>query len=322
MRAVYIIPALALSFPAVALAQDNECTAQEAAINEITALFAKDQENITSRSESIKNDAGKAEISGTVDIKMVEQKLIFDIPTVVMKTKAMSLDLPQVTMNLRAMSWDEPVITMVAKKVGQYPEFRCSGGWIPKCKVEWSDIIAHVPVTTMQRREIKMHIPETKMDRTDFKLDIPEIHSDRKEWFVKIPEVTLRNFVVEAEKLKSRGDELGSDAMALAARQKETAAQRTAALFECHLATLQEKRAQVAGTFETALNTLDSSIETMRKNGADPSKVVTNDSATPMNLLASRSDLIAKRDAALAQIDSAVTAMQKDEKLTVEKTIA
>ena len=174
----------------------------------------------------------------------------------------------------------------------------------------------------MQKREIKIHIPETRMDRTDFKMDVPEIRSDRKEWFVKIPEVTLRDFVVEAEKLKSRGDELGSDAMALASRQKEAAAQRTAALFACHVATLQVKRAEVAGTFETALNTLDSSIETMRKNGADPSKVVTSDSATPTDLLASRSELIAKRDAALAQIDTAVAALQKDEKLTVEKTIA
>ena len=322
MRVIYIIPVLALSLPAPLLAQDEECTAQEKAVNEITGLFLKDQNDLNSRSKSIQDDADKVGISGSVDLKMVEQKWIFDIPTVVMKTKAMALDLPQVTMNLRTLSWDNPTIVMQPKPMGRYPEFYCKGGWIPKCTVKWKDIITHVPVTEMRRKEIKMHIPETKMARTDFKMDIPEIHSDRKEWFVKVPEVTLVNVVAEAEKLKSRGDALGADAMALASRQKEVAAERTAALFLCHITSLQAKRTDVATQFETALGSIDGAIDMIQKNGGNPSSLVTDAGGSPNNLLAQRLELIAQRDLALKQIDEALNILQKDQVLQVEKTIA
>ncbi|CAM8637518.1 MULTISPECIES: hypothetical protein [Sphingobium] len=322
MRVLHIISSLALSLPVPTWAQANACKAQEDAVNDVAQIFAKDQSDLNDRSNSIQGDAGKAELSGTVDIKMVEQRWVFDIPTVIMKTKAMALDIPQVTMNLRTLSWDNPTVVMRAKKVGQYPEFKCSGGLIPKCTVKWKDIITHVPVTEMRRQEIKMHIPETRMERTDFTMDIPEIHPDRKEWFVKIPEVTLRNIIVEAEKLKERGDALGADAMALANRQKEVAAERTAALFQCHVDSLQTKRLEVASQFDTVLNSIDSAIDTIRKNGGNPSKIVTDAGGPPFDMLAQRLDLIAKRDAALAQIDNALAAMQKDEVLQIDKTIA
>ena len=75
---------------------------------------------------------------------------------------------------------------MEVKKVGQYPETRCTDTWIklpfggktkgvPKCTVTWSDILTKVPVFWEEETSFVVKIPEFTWDTTEIVMHLPDI---------------------------------------------------------------------------------------------------------------------------------------------------
>ncbi len=263
-------------------------------------------------------DADKVKISGIVDVSTKKRRFVFDMPGVTMQSRRMALDLPQTTVNTRKMSWDEPVTVMRRTKTGQKPEFTCKG--FLKCKVKWTDIYMDLPTIEMRRREIAMGIPEFKMNRTDFRTDIPEITMKRVSWEVDIPEITLRNPMLEAEKLKDRGEALGMQADALASRIEGDTAQSSADLFGCYRDDMLTKRSAIAAQFDTAIQQIEAGIGAVGGAGGDPSKVASD--TGPIDLIAQRGMLVKQRSEALAALDAALADLEASQKKTVETVIS
>lgn len=129
-----------------------------------------------------------------IDIDWKNEDIILDVPQVAMRLQEWKFDVPQVTMKTQEWIFHTPSVRMVAKKVGQYPEFKCSGF---KCSVYWTDIITHVPETFMEEQKVSLDIPEMKMDTTSIKLHIPEVKMGPQKVVVGIPHFTIREAQTE-----------------------------------------------------------------------------------------------------------------------------
>ena len=294
------------------------CTVPMTVLSTIADRYQPEQQALQQEGEALGGDADKAKISGMFDVKMTERKIVFDIPSITMTTKRMSLDLPQTTMKTRRMSWDEPVTVMRRTKFGQKPEFKCKQ--IVKCTVKWTDIIIDVPTIEMRQRAIAMDVPEFRMDRTEFKADIPEVKMRRQDWSMKIPEITLRNPMLEAERLKRRGEGLATRADTLANRIDGDTAQSTSDLFGCYRDDVVAKRGMIANQFDLAIRQLEAGIGAVGGAGGDPSKVAGDGVA--IDMIAQRDALVRQRAEALSALDAVLEDLAIKQKAAVEKVIA
>lgn len=310
----------AVGFLAAFNAAANECTKIEADIANISKEYEPAFKQLEKDGKKIEDDAPEGgEVALGVDFvtDWKEQRWRFHTPSFVMKTQRIVFGAPQVTMKDKKMSMDLPVTVMVAKKVGQYPETKCEN--IFQCTVKWSDIITHVPETTMKRVEWVMGVPETRWDNTEIKLDLPEFFLQEQTWFVKIPEITVKNVSVETKKIEERGQEIKARGELLATELKEKTNNKASELMLCHSNQLQAQKVQVEAMFRGALTQIEASIETAKIQGGDPANL--KDSAgNSINLVAQRNQLIKERDAALKSFDDALKKMQEGITNTTNKS--
>jgi hypothetical protein len=305
---------LATSEPAFA---QEACQAQVDELNAVTSRFSDEQTAIQHEAEDIEGDSHDGVLSGTVDIRMNEQRWAFDLPTATMHNRVMSLDLPQVSMRPRAISWSIPVNGTRRIKIGQRPEMTCHG---LHCTVHWRDIYANVPTIEMRRQEIRLDVPEFRVARTQWTMGVPEFRMARQEWIVKIPQVTIHDLHAEARDLEHRGQDLSGRADALAERMRTATTEAAAHIYQCHRDDLNAKRLEVAAQFDQGIGQLDGAIASLRAQGIDPA-AASMDGQT-VDLVAQRQQLVSGKDAALAQIDEAAAQIDTQQRQLTGQIVA
>ncbi|WP_439365954.1 hypothetical protein ACNJYD_08465 [Bradyrhizobium sp. DASA03005] len=295
------------------------CVAEQAALGSVASEYKPRLDSISKKGDDLKKDVDdKHDVNFEMKVEMKEQKWIFDLPSVTMRDQRIIYSLPEFRMNTREFSFDVPETVMVPKKIGQYPEFKCSG---LSCTVKWSDIITNVPEVRMSRRSFKMDIPETKMADQQIIMGIPEFKMDRQTWFVKLPEFILTKIEIGKVPVYSdyekRGKELEGEANALKAEMKGTLITRTNGLFSCLRADLAQKRGLAVAQTKSAVDQLDGTMKAFRAQGGDPATVKVTVDGKEVTL-AQQYDQMVRNLAAVGQrFDTAASKLNEDEKAAI-----
>lgn len=237
-------------------------------------------DDIKSRGEALSSEADDdSNVGAAVDFKItvtwVDQDVSFDVPTVIMKTKAMSLDLPQITMKTQGISFDVPEVYMKDVVISDNP---ITG-----------KVIISVPDIRSHRIDISMDIPEFTMGRVDFSIDIPEIYSERINWVVAVPQFTASDWHARVGELQEKGEQLKGEANSLAEKMKGEINQ---AFQTYYTGAKQVAVSKVYDPYSNAIAAYDSAISNLENNKVDPIKVPT--SSGERNLRKERDDLAAQ----------------------------
>jgi vacuolar-type H+-ATPase subunit E/Vma4 len=188
------------------------------------------------------------------------------------RQKEIKMDLPQVKMSNKEFIFHTPSVRMVNKKVGQYPEFKCSG---LKCTVKWSDIITKVPETFMEEQRVVMGIPEFWVDTTS--VLIPELLVDfsQKRIVLGLPQFTLTDIKVKAGEIKDKSQDIATryenEFKEMAADAESNAKARTSSkvheLFDCHRANVQLQRDSTLQSIEAQIQSARVNLELAKSKG-------------------------------------------------------
>jgi len=238
------------------------------------------------------------DVEGAVDVQIeVEWKnedLIFDIPSVTMRTTTIALDIPEVQSQRQTIKFHTPSVRMVNKKVGQYPEFH---GF----RVKWKDIIISVPEQFMEEQTIIFDLPSVSMKRHEIKLDIPEFRMEKVKWVLKLPQFKVIRVSAEAAKVKEAGEQLQAEGQQIASRMKLEIEAVVGSMNATSAHDRFSAKNDVAAGYDEAIAKLKSTIDELIAKGIDPIKVPTE--GGDINLRKQLAELIAQREATLAKID-------------------
>lgn len=329
-------PALRSSKCAVALAvlaalssiadakQGAPCKPQQAELSAVEAKYKPRYDEISSRGSALESEAPQDadKIAFNLKSEMKEQRWVLKLPSVTMKRNEIVVGIPHISMKTQAWSFDAPVVTMERRKILQKPEFTCrKDNWgIPyDCRTIWTNMYAHVPVTTMQRTEVKLDVPQTTWKDTRMSWDVPQMTWVENVWFVKVPEFTLINVAMDKGKdLQSKSEQLNKDIAHLNTARLDDTKGATAALYGCFRADLLVQKGAAEMQLEEGIRTLTSSIQSIRAQGADPTKLP-SDGAAPVNLVASLAEMQEKKQGLINSFDSARALMDRAEKDALSK---
>ena len=249
------------------------------AIQAIKNKFEPILQALKAKGEKLKEDAPKPEtveavINVDFDVTWKDVDIIFDVPSVTMKEQTLSFDIPETTMKLQTFSWDRPDICM------EYVDLPWPLGGL------------HLPKPCMKREEIKLHIPEFTMKTQEVIMHIPEFTMERVEWKIGLPQITIKNVKVETEKIKARGDEIKTEAEAIAADMKREV--------DAAVSQVYGNAPQVRESFDSALHQISSAIDDASKHGLDPIKMPGD--GGDINLRKMYAQLLEQRDATINKI--------------------
>lgn len=287
------------------------------------------EQELRDESEALKKDAPNVDRTDTkfgfnFDVNWKDREIILDLPDVTMKDQEMILRLPEVTVKQQKWIWDRPAVRMVRKKTGQYPEFICRNVTnmfgIPgiECYTKWSDLVADVPETYMERTETILGVPEFSFRDQRIVLGIPQFSMRRQTWILRLPEFVLKNVTVESEKLKKRADELqtkakgelGSLIESHKVESEKLIVTEMNGVFTCEQNDLLEKRAAALSEFQKSLSVIEVSLAKAREvNSVD----------FIASLDKSRTDLLAARDKAMSQFDMGIAELAKQQQAAFKK---
>jgi hypothetical protein len=301
--------------------QELPCSKESAAIEAAAKKFQPQIDSMKEEGNSIEGDKNKATISGTLDIKMVEQTWVLGVPEFKVTMNKASFDVPTATMKTQRIVYDTIETTMVPTKTGQYPETvveQCmvDGPFGSKFSsvcttIRWKDIITSVPQFKKVTTEIKLDIPE--FSTTKWSLDIPNIETKvvQQTWKVKIPEITVRNFTVEASKLKERGERLGETAKTVEKQQHGEVTKATAWFYSCQANNLRSQKKTIQAQYSEGIAKIDQAIAQVQGYGIDPTRVKAADGTTT-NLVAVKEKLVAEWNVKSLEIDAQADKLETD----------
>lgn len=238
----------------------------------------------------------EAVINIDFDVSWEDTSIIFDVPSVTMKTIRFSLDIPEVTMNTKSIVFDTPSVRMVTRVVGKYPCFR--GFKIYSC-----DMKMDIPEVFMERQDIRMDIPEFTMRRKDISFDVPEFFMQRIEWKLHLPQFTAKsvsaavsNMEHMASELKDRGEKLSlsmkAEIDAIMVNGMAVGAQASVA-----------ERNAAAAPFNDGIAKIMAVIDQLVARKVDPIRVPVQ-GGEPINMRKQLDELVAGREAALVLFDA------------------
>jgi len=273
-------------------------------INTVTERYRPALAELEARGKKLSDDYEKpnnvaAGIGFDFDVKWKRLDMSFDLPSVTMKTTAISADVPEVTNEQQTIIFHTPSVRMVTREVGRKPEVR---NWT----IEWTPIYIDLPETFMEEQKIIFNLPSVTMKRQDWKIDIPQFTMERQNISIDVPEFTLKKVTVETEKLKASGEQLQAEGEQLALRMKAdiNAVISTGTAMAAQGAT--GAAFEISRQFDSAIAALSKAIAELAAKGVDPIKVPSEKG--DVNLRKQLSDLIAQRDAALATAASTANA--------------
>jgi len=286
----------------MASAAEDFKTNLDTQIKSITDRYKPALDDLQARGQKLADDYHKPDDIGAVlgldfDIDWKEVKIVFDLPSVTMRTKSVSMDIPEVSMQRQDIIFHTPSVRTVTKKVGQYPEFH-------GLNIVWKDILTDVPEVFMEEQRIAFDLPSVTMKTQDWKIDLPDFTMERQEWFVKIPQFTLKNITVETEKIKAAGEQLQEEGRQIGERMK---AEINTVPSGGSAKTTQDAiglKTQISAQFDGAITTLMNTINELVAKGIDPIKVPGANG--DLNLRKQLADLIAQRDAAIRKVEMAL----------------
>lgn len=265
-----------------------------ARIKEITDRYQPQIKALEEKGKKLADDFSQPDsLEAVIDIDFsVEWKdvdIIFDLPSVTMRTQEISLDIPEVTMVQNTIVFHTPSTRMVDRIVGKYPEW---DGWA----LRWRDIIISVPEPFMQEQRIVMDLPSVTMRQQEWKFDLPEFTMEQQRWKIGLPQFTIKKISVETQRIAQEGKQLQAEGEALGARMK----QEIEAAIGFGKISAQQLGAttgrEILQSFDDAIAALIQSIKDLEAKGIDPIKVPGNDG--DINLRKQLSDLIEQRAAA------------------------
>lgn len=276
----------------------------KAQIDAIVARYKPILDDLARRGKQLADDFSTPGDIGAVigiDFKVdwKDEEIIFDLPSITMKTKDISLDIPEIRMDRQEIKFHTPSVRMVTKKVGQYPEF---DGWT----IRWKDILIDVPEVFMEEQRIVYDIPSITMKTQNWSFDIPEFTMERTRWVVSLPQFTVINISAKTTEIKEAGAALKSESEQVAARMKaeiDSVLSGTAA--GSTQANITSKNKMVEN-FDSAIAALNKAITDLVARGVDPIKVPTSNG--DVNLRKQLQELISQRDAAAAAADTNMAA--------------
>ena len=244
-------------------------------------------------------NGAEAFIGVDIDVDWADVDIVFDVPTVEMKTTDISLDVPELRMETKTIIFHTPSIRMVERKIGQYPEFI---GW----KVVWRDIIISVPEPFMEEQRISFDLPTVTMRRQEWRLDLPQFRMDRVRWVVRLPQFTVRNVRVETDRLKQEGERLKMEGQQISERMKGEIDMIVGGLKVDKDRPVVDAQTNLAASYDDAIAKLNATIDVLVAKGIDPIKVPAD--GQDINLRKRLADLVAARNEALKELGAGAAA--------------
>lgn len=262
-----------------------------------------------------------------VEIEMKRVKFALDLPEFRMERQDLSFDVPQVTMRNRDVIFHTPSVRMKRVKGPPKPEVKCSGtSWrkpIPKCTVRWTDTWFDVPEPFMEEQRIVLGIPEVRMDTTSMALDLPTSTMRTQEISFDIPSIRITSRISEAKEVESKAAELTrryereSETLSTEVKElsKERLVPRLRAVFDCHRSQVSAQMTAVTAPFDTALASLDASVEQLKARG------VPADDDDITALADQRSRILADRATAVGELEKALDQLNAAERQSIDAMI-
>lgn len=317
------IASIAIAVPLHSVAQDA-CKAEQSALQAIEGKYKPQYAEIQQRSDDLSkdtpDDADKVKFNFKVDMK--EQKWVLKLPSVTMNRNEMVLGLPQTTMKLTSWSYDTIRVKMERRKTGQYPETTCKkDDWgIPYgCTVTWSNTYADVPVTDTVRTEVKLDIPQVTWKDTTLAWDVPQLTWVENTWIVNVPEFTLLNVAVEKGKdMQGKSDAINEDIAKLNFNRNLDSRKVTTDMYGCFRGDMAKQQASVEKQIDEGISSLNETIQSIRAQGADPTKVP-SDGAQATDLVALLTEIVSKRKIAVDSFIAAQSQLDVAEKDAMSK---
>jgi hypothetical protein len=302
-----VLMGCALVFPFAAHAQAPRCAAEQSAVKDIGTKYKSQFDEIDNEGKDIEDDT---KVAVKVDVDWKDVEIILDVPAVKLRDERLVFGAPQVTMRLNEIIFHTPSSRMVPKKIGQYPEFTCSGF---SCTTRWSDIITHVPETFMEEQRIKLDVPEFKWADTEIIMGIPEVSMERQRWVLGLPQFKVTSVTLDPGGFEERGKNLQRKAEALKEKQVEDMGGAVNSLYGCYRDHVLGDREQAALTFDSAIAQVESTIKLLQDRKGDPSNTTGSDGKST-DFIAKREELVAKKKDAMQKFDEAIAKLNTKER--------
>lgn len=317
------ITSIAIATPLNSVAQEA-CKTEQSALQAIEGKYKPQYAEIQKRGDDLgkdtPSDADKVNFNFKVDMK--EQKWILKLPSITMKRNEVVLGLPQTTMKLTTWSYDTIRVRMERRKTGQRPEFTCKkDDWgIPyDCTTTWSNTYTDVPVTDTVRTEVKLDIPQVVWKDTKLAWDVPQLTWVENTWIVNVPEFTLLNVAVEKGKdMQEKSDAISRDIAQINFSRNLESRTATTEMYGCFRNDMAKQQALVEKQIDEGIGSLNETIQNIRAQGADPTKVP-SDGAQATDLVALLAEMVSKRKVAVDSFIAAQAQMDAAEKDAMSK---
>lgn len=242
--------------------------------------------------EALEPNAVEALIDVDFSIEWKDEKISFDVPTVIMKTKDISFDVPEVSMRTKKISFDVPAVRMKKWCVAKVPQ-----GFPLKMKC----IIAEKPEPYMRRQEIKIDLPKVVMKTKSISIDIPEFSMRTTSIILTLPHITVRKMSLHVKNLKSKGDLLKARGQDVADRMKSD----IDGLIAKHFGSFSSDETSIAQSaeeaYDSAISQVSSAINDLKSHGIDPIKVPTDEG--DVNVRKMLVDMIDEKNKSLLELD-------------------
>jgi hypothetical protein len=320
-----IVPIASYADDAAAPA-DNSCPTEQANITSVTAKYKTLFDGLAKDGDDLKNSDDAKPFK--VDITWADTSIIFDTPSVTVKDQKFIFGVPQITMKTNDIIFGTPSVRMQHTKTGQYPETTCHDTWItiggfktkgvPACTITWHDIYTDIPVPFIQQQHIKMDIPELKIADTTIVFGVPEFFMQQQKIVFGVPQFTGHSVLLDPKPLKDKAEAITNEVSATKAAQATEMGNAIHGLFVCFRTKLSQEREAASAQFTTGIAQMDGIIQSLRSQGADPTKLTASDGSTT-DLVQKRTELAAARDSALKQFDDALSKLDQSEKDTIAK---
>lgn len=295
-------------------AAQKQCLAEQSAITAIGQKYRPVFEGFQKEGDDLKSHAA----TFSLDVRWTDIEIKFKTPSVTINNQRLAFGVPQFTLKTQDIAFGSPSVRMQRVKTGQYPQFYCDTHTvIPKCTTRWSDTYAVVPQTFMEERRIRLNVPEFKLADTTILIGIPEFFMQPQRIVFDVPQFKVTGVVLNSGPLKARSDNL----QRRVGETRETLATETAdgihVLYACYRSHLQDQRQSADSQFQPAFAQIDATIQSLRSQGADPTKVATSDGTT-MDLVAKRAELTAMHEGIMIKFDDALKQLDRSEKDAVD----
>jgi len=298
----------ATSFPQGVIAKVAACVTEQNTLKSTNVKYQGIFKELGDETDKLVSDSG----SVAFDVIWKRQDSFFYLQSITIHDRPIMFGIPKVAMKMQNVTFSTSGVRTKLQKVGQYPEFSCSGGIAPTCDVKWRDITTNVPEAFMQEQDVRTQIPELTFTDTHIVVSVPETFVKRQKWIVATPEFRLTSTTVNEQDVKNRADALRQRAMKLTESNVKDNALGIQNIYSCYRISVTAQRADVDNKFKNSVEAVEMVIQKLAAQGGDPAKVSTESGV--VDLTARRSDIAEKREKALASFDEVLTELNSGEK--------